>query len=89
MFTRHMVFQLESVEYSAEPSVVTMLLYLRYQTLLEMCYYQCDSNERRALKQYRTLRGLQKSPVTAPRLKKFEVTHGLSTYRNEKRSLIL
>ncbi|KAG8175118.1 hypothetical protein JTE90_026987 [Oedothorax gibbosus] len=40
------------------------------RALLVKCYYECDSNERRALQKFRTVRGKRRGPMTSQGLRK-------------------
>lgn len=59
-----------------------MSVTMQDRALLVKCYYECDSNERRALQKFRTVRGIRRGPMTPQGLRKmmtkFEATGLLS-----------
>lgn len=59
-----------------------MAVTMQDRAFLVKCYYECDSNERRALQRYRSVRGIRRGPMTPQGLRKmmakFEATGLLS-----------
>lgn len=59
-----------------------MSVTMQDRALLVKCYYECDSNEQRALQKFRTVRGKRRGPMTPQGLRKmmakFEATGLLS-----------